>query len=429
LASRNGLLASALPKAGSAPRFTASQQAALTFSCKQAEEAATSKGVVPPRPVAVSSACQKLAAEAAVAATKNQRNSALHDLLLFSLLGLGVMTVASAGLGWVMAGRVLRPVSAITGAARRASERHLGERIDLQGPRDELKELADTFDEMLDRLDVAFAGQQRFVANASHELRTPLTVMRTAIDVTLAKIDRTPEQLESMAIKVRRSVDQAEKLIEALLTLAISERKPSDEDVIDLATAVDDAVDVLEPAINARGLELALELEEAEVRGDRTLLERLVANLVDNAVRHNVSDGHIEVRTGSNGTVATIQVTNSGDVVDESLVDFLFEPFEKIDGRTNNTEGVGLGLAIVRSIALAHGGAIAASSRAEGGLCVSVSLPTANGAGRPAEQTDRDAKMPGVLTAEPGEIDAHSFPRSATGPDPDGAQAALKGPT
>ena len=157
------------------------------------------------------------------------------------------MAVLSALLGWIMAGRVLRPVHAITAAARRASEENLGERIALAGPEDELKELADTFDAMLGRLDAAFASQRRFVANASHELRTPLTVMRTAIDVTLAKPERTPAQLEAMAAEVRQATGQAERLVEALLTLARSDRGTGPRSVLDLAVLAEDALDAATP--------------------------------------------------------------------------------------------------------------------------------------------------------------------------------------
>ena len=164
------------------------------------------------------------------------------------------MAVASGGLGWIVSGRVLRPVRTITETAKRASEQHLGERLALTGPKDELKELADTFDEMLERLDAAFASQKRFVANASHELRTPLTVMRTAIDVTLAKASRTAEQLEAMAEKVRRSVDRAEQMIDGLLTLAISDQGQIGMEHVDLATAAEDALDTAAPVIEELGL-------------------------------------------------------------------------------------------------------------------------------------------------------------------------------
>jgi len=207
--------------------------------------------------------------------------------------------MASAGLGWVMAGRALRPVHNITEAARRASQEHLGERLHLAGPEDELKELADTFDAMLDRLDQSFAAQRMFVANASHELRTPLTTMRTAIDVTLAKPSRTPEQLEAMAEKVRRSIDRAEGTIDALLTLAASNQDVGSAEPLDLATAAEDALDALQGTVHAQNLRVEADLDEAEVAGNRVLLERMVGNLVENAVHHNITGGWVRVRTGS----------------------------------------------------------------------------------------------------------------------------------
>ncbi len=380
-----GLVASSLPRTASISKFTNSQQANLKRACSQGNQAAksnaTSHRPSPPggqgRPelAPLPSACQKLAAEGANAATTNQRNQTLHNLLLFSLLGLGAMTLASAALGWVMARRVLGPVSTITEAARSASERHLGERVDLQGPNDELKELADTFDAMLERLDVAFANQRRFVADASHELRTPLTVMRTSIDVTMAKPDRSQQQLEVMAAKVRRSVDQAEKLINSLLALAVSEQGPSATEFIDLATVAEDAIDTAGPEIAHLGLQVTTNLDVAELHGDRNLLERLVANLVDNAARHNLPDGWISVRTGTEDKRSYIRITNSGPIIDQQLVASLFEPFRKIEERTATVDGVGLGLAIVRSIATAHDATIDAHSRPEGGLTISVSLP------------------------------------------------------
>lgn len=169
--------------------------------------------------------CEQAYLAAISAAQTGQRDRALNSLLLYSLIGLGLATIASGRVGWVVSGRVLRPVSAITQTARRASERHLGERIALSAPDDEPKELADTFDDMLARLDQAFASQRRFVADASHELRTPLAVMRTAIDVTLAKPGRTAARLEATAVRVRDAIDRAEHMIDALLTLAVSDRR------------------------------------------------------------------------------------------------------------------------------------------------------------------------------------------------------------
>ena len=281
-----------------------------------------------------------------------------------------------------MAGRVLRPVRSMTETARRASVQHLGERIGLSGARDELRELADTFDDMLERLDRAFSAQRRFVADASHELRTPLTVMRTAIDVTLAKPARTPEQLESMASRVRNSIDQAESMIDALLTLAISEQAgAASQDPVDLATAAEDALDIARAQISGLGLTVTADLEPAQTTGSAALIERLVGNLVNNAVRHNVPYGWIRIKTGARGTDAFLEIANSGQEVPAEAVEGLFEPFQKLAGRTASSEGAGLGLAIVRSIAAAHGTAIAARSQPEGGLAFSIRLPR-------REQTD-----------------------------------------
>jgi signal transduction histidine kinase len=293
------------------------------------------------------------------------------------------MTVVSGGVGWMMAGRVLRPVSSITAAARRASERHLGERLALTGPKDELKELADTFDQMLERLDAAFAIQRRFVADASHELRTPLTVMRTAIEVTMAKPARTPDQLEAMAAKVARSAAQAEALIEALLTLAASEQAPASPELVDLATAAEDAVDSAAARAGQLGLRIDTDLAAAPACGNRLLLERMVGNLVDNAVRHNIRGGWISIRTGTGGQEAQFAIANSGPVISEELVPSLFEPFRRVEERTSLQDGTGLGLAIVRSIGTAHGACVEAHSLPAGGLGILVTLPLAGGAGGP----------------------------------------------
>jgi signal transduction histidine kinase len=287
------------------------------------------------------------------------------------------MTMVSGGLGWVMAGRVLRPVSSITAAARRASEQHLGERLALTGPKDELKELADTFDEMLERLDAAFAVQRRFVADASHELRTPLTVMRTAIEVTMAKPARTPQQLEAMAAKVARSAAQAEALIEALLTLAASEQAPASPELVDLAAAAEDAVEDAGPAARELGLHVDTDLAAAPACGSRLLLERMVGNLVDNAVRHNIRGGWVSIRTGAGGGRARFEIANSGPVIPGELVPALFEPFRRVEERTSVRDGAGLGLAIVRSIGAAHGASVEAHSLPAGGLRIVVTLPLA----------------------------------------------------
>lgn len=330
-------------------------------------------------PVPVAQCSHAFAAVGAQLAAGQQRSATLGHLLTYSLIALGVMTVVSGGVGWVLAGRVLRPVSTITAAARRASEQHLGERLALRGPKDELRELADTFDDMLERLDAAFASQRRFVANASHELRTPLTVMRTAIDVTMAKPARTPEHLEAMAAKVARSAAQAEALIEALLTLAASEQAPASPELVDLAAAAEDAVDAAAAAARELGLHVDTDLAPAPACGNRLLLERMAGNLVDNAVRHNIRAGWVSVRTGTSGGRARLEIANSGPVIPEELVPSLFEPFRRVEERISTRDGTGLGLAIVASIGATHGASVEAHSLPAGGLRIVVTMPAAAG--------------------------------------------------
>ena len=319
-------------------------------------------------------AATKAAQQIANASVQAARAQTLRHLLFYSLAGLAAMALVSALLGWIVAGRVLRPVHAITAAARRASEENLGERIGLTGPADELKELADTFDAMLARLESAFASQRRFVANASHELRTPLTVMRTAIDVTLAKPRRTPDQLEAMAAEVRQAAERAEALIEALLTLARSDRGQGPRSALDMAVFAEDALDAAAAAIKAGSLTVRPVLEPGTAVGDPVLVERLVTNLVDNAVRHNVPDGWLEVTTGSEDGMAFISVANSGPVIPDAEVPALFEPFRRRcphDGPV----GTGMGLSIVQSVVSAHHGNVVACPGPYGGLEITVMLP------------------------------------------------------
>ncbi len=314
---------------------------------------------------------------AIAALPKNQRASDLVALQGASAIALGILAIASAGLGWLVSGRALRPVRSITEAAKRASELRLGQRLALTGPDDEFKELADTFDVMLERLDAAFSSQKRFVANAAHELRTPLTAMRTAIEVTLAKPTRTPEQLEAMADRVKRSVEHAEATVEALLTLATSEAGSTARDTTDLATAAEDALDASHALLAQRDIKVDAALESVPVRGDRVLLERMVANLVENAVRHNHSGGWIGIRTTQKDDAVLFEIANTGPTVAPEQIPALFEPFARTKQRVNSSDGVGLGLSIARAIARAHDAAIAARPRAGGGLELSVAIPRA----------------------------------------------------
>jgi signal transduction histidine kinase len=304
--------------------------------------------------------------------------------LEFTLTGLGLGTVLAAGLGWAVSRRVLRPLTAVTTAAQAASQENLGQRLALAGPPDELKELADTFDAMLARLEAAFASQRRFVANASHELRTPLTEMRTLIDVTTARPAASPEQLQPALAAIGAAVDKSAELIEALLTLARSDRGPGPTELVDLPTAVEDAIDLIGPAAAAKQIQISTALHDAQVTGDRVLLERLVSNLIDNAVKHNVTGGWVLARTRTDAGSAELTVANGGEHIPADQVTGLFEPFRRLSGRTGNRPGSGLGLSIVASVANAHGGHAQAYARPDGGLDVQITLPAIANGRRPA---------------------------------------------
>jgi signal transduction histidine kinase len=281
-----------------------------------------------------------------------------------------------------VAGRALRGLQQITSTARRVSQDTLDERIALEGPRDELKELADTFDEMLERLSSAFASQRRFVANASHELRTPLTVMRTELEVTLADPDASNAELREMAEAVHEALDRTERLVQALLMLARSEGAIGRRDPVDLAAAAQLALEHTARDADAAELTVTADLHAAPVRGDRRLLERLVANLVENAIRHNRHGGRVSVTTATRDGHSIVDVVNDGDVLDPETLPRLLEPFQRID-RGARSDGAGLGLSIVRSVAQAHGGAVALAACPDGGLRATVTLPR----GEPADQT------------------------------------------
>ena len=326
------------------------------------------------RTLAQKRTCQQLVDNRRAAAIQ-QRDQDRRAFLAYSLAGLGLATLLAAGLGWAVSGRVLRPLRAITEAARAASQENLDRRLALGGPPDELKELADTFDAMLARLDAAFASQRRFVANASHELRTPLTEMRALIDVSLAKPARPAPQLEVTLAGVRTAVGKSEELIEALLTLARSDRGLGHTEVVDLPTAVEDAIDQTRPAAAARQVRIDTALEHAQVTGERVLLERLVSNLIDNAVRHNVPGGWELATTRHHAGRVELTVTNSGDLIPADQVVALFEPFRRLSGRAATRSGTGLGLSIVASVAKAHGGLTEAHARPAGGLEVQAHLP------------------------------------------------------
>jgi signal transduction histidine kinase len=314
-----------------------------------------------------------------VAAQHEIAQDALARLRTQYGIALVAMTGLSVLLGWALAGRMLRPLQRITATAQRVSQDNLDERIGLECPRDELKELADTFDGMLGRLSGAFASQRRFVANASHELRTPLTVIRTELEVTLADPDATTAELRSMAETVRDATLATERLIQALLTLARSEAGVERRDPVDLADAARLALGQAGSEAAARDIAMHPTLDPAPVRGDRRLLERLVANLVENAVRHNRDGGAVDVRTSRVADRSTVEVRNDGEVIPPEALSSLLEPFQRLD-RSARGDGAGLGLSIVRSVAEAHGGSVELRARPSGGLIVRVSLPGRDGA-------------------------------------------------
>ena len=299
-------------------------------------------------------------------------NQSLHTLLLQYVIALIVMTLLSSLIGWLLAGRALAPLRDITATARRVSGENLRERIALQGPADELKELADTFDGMLARLDGAFAGQRHFVASASHELRTPLAIMRTEVDVSLADPDATIEDLRSMGEAVRDMVDRCERLIASLLLLARSEAAVTRDEPIDLAVLAGDCITDLRLRAHDAQVAITAELEPAPTSGDSSLLERLIFNLVDNGIRHNVPDGRLLVSTSSHDCYAVLEVSNGGARISPDEAATLTEPFRRL---YRSVEGFGLGLSIARSVAEAHGGSMRLIAPDDGGLRVLVTLP------------------------------------------------------
>jgi signal transduction histidine kinase len=351
------------------PRIPARVQRALA-QCLQA--ARTGR-------VGVTQKCAAVYANGVQAGAAAQRSTTLSHLLTYSLLSLAGATLLAAVAGWIVAGRILRPVHRLTAAARAASDQNLSQRIALQGPRDELRELADTFDTMLERLDRAFTSQRQFIANASHELRTPLTLMRTTMDVVLAKPEPTREELVSMAADVRQAAHHCERLIEALLVLARNDQARALTDPLDLAAVAEDALE----GRTANGITTTTTLDEAPVTGDGVLLERLVNNLLDNAERYNTTGGTVAISTTTDNGVSLVQVVNTGAVVPADMVERLFLPFTRLDDRTRH-DGFGLGLALVSSIAAVHNGTVHATAIPTGGLDITVRLPRRDNAVTPA---------------------------------------------
>jgi signal transduction histidine kinase len=317
------------------------------------------------------------AAAAIHSAGLGQIASDRQQLLIASALALAVFAVVVTAIGWILAGRVLRPLSTITAAARRISASNLHERLALDGPDDELKELADTLDNLFARLEASFEAQRRFAANASHELRTPLTRERTLLQVTLADPAAATSTWQAVSRDLLASNAEQGRLIEALLTLASSEAEPGEHEPVDLAAITGAVMAVPRPEISRLNLNVQTALEPATFDGDPLLLYQLVTNLIDNAVRHNIPDGDVQVATGTSQAGAVLSVTSSGPVIPAAEVERLFQPFQRLGPRPSR-RGHGLGLSIVRAIASAHTATITAAPRPGGGLAIDVVFPRPN---------------------------------------------------
>lgn len=304
----------------------------------------------------------------------HQREAMLDRLLMQSGLALAIMSVIAIGLGWVVAGRVLRPLRTMTSTIRHISARNLHERLATGGPSDELKDLAGTVNGLLGRLETALESQQRFVANAAHELRTPLTIEHALLEETLIDRDATVESFRANFERLLTISKQQATLLESLLTLSSSDRGLDDSEPLDLASLTDEVLPAFRSEIGRCELAVVAAIEPALISGDSALIHRLVANLLDNAIDYNVPGGSVEIATGVRDGGAFLSVCNTGATVPPDQVERLFNPFQRLR-RTAGDGHHGLGLSIVRSIATAHDATLTAEARAGGGLAVTVAFP------------------------------------------------------
>ncbi len=326
-----------------------------------------------------------------------QRAADSHELLVNSAIALAIVAVLALLAGWFVAGRMLRPIRTITRTARRISSTSLHERLALDGPQDELKELGDTLDDLFGRLDAAFEAQRQFVANASHELRAPLTRQRALIQVALADPEANFTSLRAAHERVLASEQHLEQMIDALLTLTRGQAGLQRRERLDLAALASKALLARESEAQGRALDVRATLAPAPTAGDPRLVERLIANLLDNAVRHNIPQGYVEVTTGTCHQHAFLMVTNSGPTISPEEVPRLLQPFQRLHGtRTNHGSGNGLGLAIVNAIAAAHGATLSAQPRPDGGLIIEVTFPSTS---LDKEQINTTTQQPALETS------------------------------
>jgi signal transduction histidine kinase len=300
----------------------------------------------------------------------------LPQLLTGSAVALVLLIPIALALGWFVAGRFLRPLRAITATAQIISAGDLHRRLDLGAPTDELTELGHTLDDLFARLQASFDAQRHFVANASHELRTPLAGLRTLLEVTLADPDADAGTLRSACQEALTLGGHQERLVQALLALATSERGVTRWDTVDLAHVAEGVLASRRDQARERGVDLSEHLAPAVTGGDPKLIESLVANLVDNAIRHNHADGHVKITTRTSGTQVALSVTNSGPVIPDDQIQRLFRPFQKLaPDRHGHRDGYGLGLAIVDAVTQAHHATLTTGARPEGGLSITVRFP------------------------------------------------------
>ena len=322
--------------------------------------------------------CHVINAQQERAAALQAHAALLSDLWSRSAVALGVMTVLSIASGWFIAGRALRPVRTITAAARRISAANLGERLALTGPDDELKELGSTFDQLLARLESSFRAQQRFIANAAHEMRTPLARQQVISQVALADPAASVASLRAAHERVLAAGSEQQHIIDALLTLARGQAGLIRKEPFDLAAVTDRVLLPRQADARDRGVIVHHVLGPAPTAGSQALAERLTANLVDNALRHNVPGGRVEISTRTVDHHAVLSIANTGPDVPAAALDRLFQPFQRMTAdRTGHGEGLGLGLSIVQAIAEAHGATVTADPRPEGGLLIEVAFPGA----------------------------------------------------
>ncbi|MFI0373406.1 sensor histidine kinase [Actinomadura sp. 1N219] len=337
------------------------------------------------------------------------RAAQLRALLTQFGFAFAVMVAISIALGWLVAGRVLRPLRTMTATIQQISARNVHERLAATGPRDEMKDLADTVDGLLGRLETALNAHKRFVANAAHELRTPLTLERALLEEILTDREAGLESYRATSERLLALSKDQGRLLEALLTLASSERGLDRQEPFDLSDLARQALDSAHLEADARGVRIDTRIAPAPSAGDPALAGRLVANLVDNAVHHNVTGGRIEVATGFRAGRAFVSVANTGPAIPPQQVGRLFEPFQRLGERTARSDGHhGLGLSIVRAIATAHGAAITAHALPDGGLSVEICFPTTAAPGDPhMPDTPQPHGLHTSATSSPGHRPNH----------------------